>query len=313
MRPHLQIYFLLVLAALQSEAQQTNQLTIKTKLVRADSLMAISDWQNSSALYQSILKDEPHNPKVWGNLGYCNHQLKHYSNAVEHYRKALANTTDTIVVMNTQIRLARTYAMMKQYDNAISSLHEAAELGYRKTGELEKETDYDGLRDDRRFKELVNRTRENAFPCMRQKHLREFDFWIGEWTAFVTGTEQIAGYSRIDIASGGCMILENWTSAGIVPFTGKSINFIDASTGKWKQVWIGSNAPDISEFLNGSYRDGAMRFEFEENMPEGKKQLVQFIFYNESPDQVRQHHMTSSDGGKTWNTTYDFTYRRRRE
>ena len=58
---------------------------------------------------------------------------------------------------------------------------------------------------------------------------------------------------------------------------GKSINFIDASTGKWKQVWIGSNGPGISEFVNGSYHDGAMRFEFEENTPQGSKQLVSFF------------------------------------
>jgi hypothetical protein len=148
---------------------------------------------------------------------------------------------------------------------------------------------------------------------MKQKQLREFDFWIGDWTAFVTGTSNIAGYSRIDMASGGCMILENWTSAGAMPFNGKSINFIDASTGKWKQIWIGSNSPGISEFLNGSYRDGAMRFEFEESIQDGKKQSVRFIFHNEGPDQVRQHHMTSADNGKTWSTTYDFTYKRNRE
>jgi len=145
---------------------------------------------------------------------------------------------------------------------------------------------------------------------MKQKQLREFDFWIGEWTAFVTGTNFIAGYSHIELASGGCMILENWTSAGNVPFSGKSINFIDAQSGRWKQVWIGSNAPDISEFLNGIYLDGAMRFEFQEKTPDGNKQFVKFIFYNEGPDQVRQHHQTSTDDGRTWNTTYDFTYKR---
>ena len=65
-------------------------------------------------------------------------------------------------------------------------------------------------------------------------------------------------------------------------------------------MWIGSNAPDISEFLNGIYQDGAMRFEFQEKTPDGSKQFVKFIFYNEGPDQVRQHHQTSTDDGKTW-------------
>ena len=99
--------------------------------------------------------------------------------------------------------------MTKQFDNALACLNRALELGYRKAGELEKKTDFDGVRNDLRFTEAVNRARENAFPCMKQKQLREFDFWIGDWTAYVTGTNNIAGYSRIDMASGGCMILEN--------------------------------------------------------------------------------------------------------
>jgi hypothetical protein len=107
------------------------------------------------------------------------------------------------------------------------------------------------------------------------------------------------------------MILENWTSKG-GPFEGKSINFVDPETGKWKQIWVGSGKmPNASEFLNGEYRDGAMRFEFETVDKDGNKTLTHFHFYNENPSQVRQLHQTSTDGGKTWNTTYDFTYKRK--
>ena len=146
---------------------------------------------------------------------------------------------------------------------------------------------------------------------MTDAKAREFDFWIGEWDAYVTGTENLAGYSRIEMASGGCMILENWTSkAG--PFEGKSMNFVDPETKKWKQIWVGSGkSPNATKFLNGEYRDNAMRFDFDSIDPAGKKQLVQFHFYNESPNQVRQVHKTSADG-VTWTTTYDFTYKRKK-
>jgi hypothetical protein len=147
-------------------------------------------------------------------------------------------------------------------------------------------------------------------PCLALSQAREFDFWIGEWDVYVTGTNNLAGFSRIEKASGGCMILENWTSKGAAAFEGKSMNFIDPSNNKWKQVWVGSNGTNVSEFLNGEYRDGAMRFDFETKDAQNNKQFVHFYFFNESPTQVRQLHETSPDG-KTWTTSYDFTYKRR--
>ncbi len=129
--------------------------------------------------------------------------------------------------------------------------------------ELDTQKEFDNLRTDARFAEVVKRTNINAYPCMGSAKAREFDFWIGEWDAFVRGTNNLAGHSKIEMASGGCMILENWTSIGS-PFSGKSMNFVDPVSGKWKQIWVGSGqTPNASEFLNGEYRDGAMRFDFE--------------------------------------------------
>jgi hypothetical protein len=154
---------------------------------------------------------------------------------------------------------------------------------------------------------------QSALPCLDDPKAREFDFWIGEWDAFVTGTTNLAGHSRIDRASGGCMILENWTSVGSQQFEGKSMNFVDPVTKKWKQIWVGSGqSPNATEFLNGEYRDGAMRFEFESLDKNAKKILVHFHFYNQGPDKVRQLHQTSADDGKTWTVTYDFTYIRKK-
>lgn len=105
------------------------------------------------------------------------------------------------------------------------------------------------------------------------------------------------------------MILENWTSVG-QPFSGKSMNFVDPISKKWKQVWVGSGGINVNEFLNGEYKEGAMRFEFEEKLTDGKTQMVKFHFYNINEKEVRQLHQTSHDGAN-WATTYDFTYKRK--
>ena len=111
------------------------------------------------------------------------------------------------------------------------------------------------------------------------------------------------------------MILENWTAKGNVPNEGKSMNFVNPSTGKWEQLWIGSggiNQNNPQQFVNGTYTDDAMRFEFEQITPQGSKQVGRFIFFNEGPDQVRQFNEVSSDEGKTWTTVYDFVYKRKK-
>ena len=104
-------------------------------------------------------------------------------------------------------------------------------------------------------------------------------------------------------------MLENWEGGNS---SGKSINFIDPNTNKWKQSWAGSYANGNQEFINGEYKDSAMHFEFETKDAQGKKIIGRFMFYNQGPNQVRQFSETSNDEGKTWTTNYDFTYIRKK-
>jgi len=161
----------------------------------------------------------------------------------------------------------------------------------------------------------LGQNQSNPFPCMDDKRAREFDFWVGEWDVYKNGTNVLAGISKIEMASGGCMILENWTSKGATPFNGKSMNYVNPSTGKWEQLWIGSDGIHTNnpqKFIDGEYRDGAMRFTFEQITQQNQKQIGRFIFYNNGPDEVRQFNEVSSDNGKTWTTVYDFIYKRRK-
>jgi len=45
------------------------------------------------------------------------------------------------------------------------------------------------------------------------------------------------------------------------------------------------------------------------NGPKLKRHLQ---FFNRGPDKVRQFSQGSSDGGKTWQVEYDFTYNRKK-
>lgn len=283
----------------------------KPGVAYADSLFLSQNWKEAIVVYEKVLKAEPANSMAWNRLGFSYHNLLNYDEALERYTQALNHKPSPVLETIIQSRLARVYALKKNPDKAYEALDKAIALGYRNQQELETNKDFDSIRSDKRFHETLNRVHLNVYPCMGNAQARQFDFWIGEWDAYVTGTNNLAGHSKIEMASGGCMILENWSSAG-APFMGKSMNFVDPISGKWKQVWVGSGGINATEFVNGEYREGAMRFENETTNAQGAKTLVHFYFFNQNPDQVRQFHETSTDGGKTWVTTYDFTYKRRK-
>ena len=119
----------------------------------------------------------------------------------------------------------------------------------------------------------------------------------------------MVGHSLVQIVSGGCALLENWEALGNAS-SGKSLNFIDGNTNMWKQCWVGSYPNGQQDFVNGEYKDGAMRFIFNTTDAKGNKIIGRFIFFNEGPDKVRQFNETSADEGKTWITGYDFIYLR---
>src|ERR1700741_5316479 len=57
--------------------------------------------------------------------------------------------------------------------------------------------------------------------CVNDPERHRFDFWIGEWDV-TTPDGKPAGSSVIESVSGGCALLENWTSRS--GGRGKSLN-----------------------------------------------------------------------------------------
>lgn len=286
-----------------------------TSIQKADSLFFISDYKNAIPLYEVALKTATTNSVAWNRLAYSYQSLGQYDKALTNYSKALENKPSAPLLATVESRLSRIYAIRKDSENAFVHLQKAIASGYLNLQELQTHKDFDNVRKDKRFDDIVATVNKNAFPCMSIPQAREFDFWVGEWDVYPNGTNLIVGHSKVEIASGGCMVLENWTALGAVPNTGKSMNYVNTVTGKWEQHWIGSGGLNIGNpalFVNGEYKDGAMRFEGSTITPQNQKQISRFIFYNMGPDQVRQFFEVSVDEGKTWTTSYDFIYKRKK-
>ncbi len=277
---------------------------------QADSLFQAGDWSGAKSLYLAAEKAGPLAPSSRSRLGFSRHRLGMYDEAMKDYQQLIVmNNVPPVIRGITYSRIARIYTIRADKPQALAMLDSAIANGYANLGEMDSLPDFNNMRSDTAFVSRRNRVYVVAMPCMVNAHAREFDFWIGEWNVYVTGTNTYAGHSLIQMISQGCAILENWDSPG---GTGKSINYIDPANNKWKQAWAGSGANGVQEFVDGEYIDGAMRFRFSFVNPQGQTLQGRFIFYNEKPGQVRQFNETSADGGKTWVTSYDFTYIRKK-
>ncbi|MEP6710776.1 MAG: tetratricopeptide repeat protein [Ferruginibacter sp.] len=296
---------LILISVTITNAQTAVQPLLNGSIQIADSFFLARNWTKAKQLYETILKDTSKSALAWNRLGFTYYNLKMNDAALKCFKKSLSQMPPPALKIIVYSRMARIHALHNDKQIAFTDLDSAVSLGYSNVAEIDTLTDYDKIRNDKYFKHLRDQVYINANPCMSNAHAREFDFWVGEWKVFQTGTKIVAGHSIIQLISGGCAILENWTSTGS---NGKSINFIDPVTNKWKQSWAGNYVNGVQEFVNGEYKDSAMRFTFESADAQGNKINGRFIFYNEGPNQVRQFNETSADSGKTWSTSYDLTY-----
>jgi tetratricopeptide (TPR) repeat protein len=298
----------LIALSINSTFAQKKGSTGKPTIALADSLYNLRDYQSAVSVYRAVLKNkaDANNVLGWNKLGNSYHNLKDYSNALAAYEQVQRINPG---LPGFRINLARVYAANGDVEKSIQTLDRAITKGFGNYKILESDPEFENLRTHTRFKEIRDRVYAAAYPCLNLPGAREFDFWLGDWDVYLTSNLNIkTGFNRITQASGGCVILESWEAVG--PHNGMSINYLDASTGKWKQYWAGSGR-DITEFYDGEYIDRAMRFKWDVTMPDGTTRKGKLTFTNMEPGKVRQYSEQSSDGGKTWQAVYDFTYIKR--
>jgi hypothetical protein len=136
--------------------------------------------------------------------------------------------------------------------------------------------------------------------CSDPAH-RQFDFWIGEWTV-TNAAGQTVGASLISPILDGCAIEETWT--GATGSTGKSFNFFERD--RWHQVWVANQVGGVLR-LEGGLERGAMVMRGESAGPNGT--VLNLIRWEPlEGGRVLQTWEVSSDGGRTWQTSFAGTY-----
>ena len=142
--------------------------------------------------------------------------------------------------------------------------------------------------------------------CTSPEH-RQFDFWVGQWIVYVTGTDRRVGSNLIESLYNGCAIRENWTAVG--GGSGGSLNSWLPGERKWRQTWVDSSNSYV--VFEGGMDGEAMVLTgvWPGAAGPGSMPLIRMRYTREAGGAVRQLGEQSTDQGRTWAPSFDLTYR----
>jgi hypothetical protein len=148
-------------------------------------------------------------------------------------------------------------------------------------------------------------------PACQNEDRAAFDFWIGEWDVYPSGSEKKVADSRIERVAAGCVIRETW-----MPLRGgggTSMSFLNPATGRWDQVWMGADGNRVD--FTGGMVDGSMVISgyWPSGNSKSEAQLVRMTYTRQEDGSVRQFGQASTDHGVSWQTSFDFIYRRKQD
>jgi tetratricopeptide (TPR) repeat protein len=277
-----------------------------TSAEKANAAWEAKDWERAAKLYEDLSKQKDAPPRVWLRLGASLRALGKYDQALAAFQKA----TDLGAGTFAEYGKAATYVGMEDTEKAFTALTAALQHGYNDPAALSADPNLQALHGDARFEKLVEQAKQNARPCAYANENRQLDFWLGEWDVSTTQGAVPAGTSKIELILEDCVVQENWKSMAS-PYSGKSYNIYDAALKRWEQYWVDNVGGNI--FFHGELaKDGVMDY-WTDDIPQSPgpalRRHLQFIPMG--ADKVRQFSRGSTDGGKTWNVEYDFTYIRK--
>ena len=137
---------------------------------------------------------------------------------------------------------------------------------------------------------------------------RQFDFWVGSWDVYPTGGTQLVAHSLIESVYNGCGVRENWMPLK-TQNSGGSLSIYVVAEKVWRQTWIDSSGARVD--FKGGLIGKAMVLEgyWQDFVAPGKGALIRMTYSLASDHSVRQFGEASEDNGKSWQSSFDFTYR----
>ncbi len=296
---------LLLISAVVSLPAQAAPATPKTPAeLTADSLLKAGNATAALRVYQQAVRSDSTNFRAWfgvGSAAYAAHDDLLAARAFARVGAARPNPT-------AMYNAGSVYARLRMADSAFFWLDKALTAGFAMPSIFASDSDLTSIRSDARFAALVQRAKIIAAPCLADANARRFDFWVGTWEVTPANSTVVVGHSEVQVVSGGCALLENWTDR--TGSEGKSLNTYNAKLGHWQQFWVGQQG-EVTEFRDSHWDNGTLVFLAHGVDAQGAPLEQRLSFSPIDSNTVRQHGEQSTDAGKTWSTTYDFHYHRK--
>jgi hypothetical protein len=284
----------------QGQPQPGSSITAEARAA-ANEAFQKQDWKAALAAYEKIVRAEDKN--VGARYRYGMSLLGTGDNANAQSQLEIVFATSPNPVFG--LALARACARNGNKEKAYEILEKSTTLGGIAPETLNNEADFAALRSEPRFADIVKKSDIAVNPCKASPSFREFDFWIGEWDA-KNAQGVTVGSSSVQLILGQCVIFENWSTP---VSSGKSFNIFNTTDKKWHQTWVDDKGT-FTHYIGGLV-DGKMVLDSESTV-NGKKTINRMTFAKLADGSVRQHGETSTDEGKTWTTSFDFTYVRKK-
>lgn len=260
----------------------------------------MSSWIAACLLMQSTAPE-------WFSSGLEHHLAARYDEAMHAFNRA--RELGYQPEFAPPFRIARTLARKNLPAAALDSLQQAADKGFSNLALLQNDADFTAVRTEPRWGRVLRQVDRNGKPCLTDERYRAFDFWIGDWavTNFMTGAP--AGENDVQASLDGCLMVENWLPANGNRGRGRSFNFLDATTGRWRQVYV-SDAGNVLDFV-GEIKEGGMHFS-REYVRAGQRVRERMVFSPLAGGDVQQNWESSTDDGRTWQSLFNGRYSRKR-
>jgi len=297
-------WLLFAVVAVSTPAQQGPNADVLSQ--EANAAYDAKNWERAAKLYEELSREmNTPPPRVWLRLGDAMRSIGRYEEALAAFEKA----DQTGGGLFGEYGKAAVYVALNQPDKAFASLDRAVQQGYADPDALTSDPNLSALRNDPRFVKIVEQTKKNQRPCAYIPENRQFDFWLGEWDVSTTQGVVPSGNSKIELILEDCVVQENWKSLNS-PYAGKSYNVYNTMLKRWEQYWVDNVGGNI--FFYGELKGGVMDY-WTDDLPQsdGTKLKRHLQFFKLGSNTVRQFSQSSSDGGKTWQVEYDFTYTRK--
>ncbi|WP_169976675.1 tetratricopeptide repeat protein [Tautonia rosea] len=245
------------------------------------------DYERATALYRTIVHEQPGNGQAWARLAYATHEMGQYEVALDLHERAAGFEENRT---SSQFKIGCALARLGRIEEALEALEEAVRFGYRDRSWCEQEADLAVLRDSERFSRVLNR----MGPPPEGKG--ELDFWTGYWIARDPSSGRPRGHVSVQRVEGGHVYQEQWSEYS--GHSGRGMLYFDPTDGLWCLDRV-DNQGRIQR-LRGEREGDALVLNGELIYRSGQVQPLRVVLEPTSGSGLMLASHVSEDGGENW-------------